>query len=68
MPERKSIAVLPLAAIAADPKLTALGNGLLEDVAAKLSQLSANTKRPHGDESGLLRIRIPVFALLLFAT
>jgi tetratricopeptide (TPR) repeat protein len=41
-PERKSIAVLPLTAIAGDPKLTAFGKGLLEDVAAKLSQLSAN--------------------------
>ena len=41
-PEKKSIAVLPLAAIADDPKLTAFGKGLLEDVAAKLSQLSAN--------------------------
>ncbi len=34
--------MLPLAAIANDPKLTAFGKGLLEDVAAKLSQLSAN--------------------------
>ena len=42
VPERKSIAVLPIAAIAGDPKLTAFGKGLLEDVAAKLSQLSAN--------------------------
>jgi tetratricopeptide (TPR) repeat protein len=41
VPERKSIAVLPLAAVAGDPKLTAFGKGLLEDVAAKLSQLSA---------------------------
>ncbi len=40
--ERKSIAVLPFADIAGDPKLTAFGKGLLEDVAAKLSQLSAN--------------------------
>jgi len=39
---RKSIAVLPFAEIAGDPKLTAFGKGLLEDVAAKLSQLSAN--------------------------
>ena len=39
---RKSIAVLPLAAIADDPKLTFFGKGLLEDVAAKLSELSAN--------------------------
>jgi tetratricopeptide (TPR) repeat protein len=42
VPERKSIAVLPFAEIASDPKLTAFGKGLLEDVAAKLSQLSAN--------------------------
>jgi serine/threonine protein kinase/tetratricopeptide (TPR) repeat protein len=40
--EKKSIAVLPLATIADDPKLTIFGKGLLEDVAAKLSQLSAN--------------------------
>lgn len=40
--EKKSIAVLPLAPIADDPKLTVFGKGLLEDVAAKLSQLSAN--------------------------
>ena len=39
---RKSIAVLPFAEIAGDPKLTAFGKGLLEDVAAKLLQLSAN--------------------------
>jgi serine/threonine protein kinase/tetratricopeptide (TPR) repeat protein len=42
VPERKSIAVLPLSAVEGDPKLTAFGKGLLEDVAAKLSQLSAN--------------------------
>jgi len=42
VPERKSIAVLPFAAVAGDPKMTAFGKGLLEDVAAKLSQLSAN--------------------------
>jgi len=41
-PEKKSIAIMPLASIADDPKLTAFGKGLLEDVAAKLSQLSAN--------------------------
>ena len=41
LPERKSLAVLPIAA-AGDPKLTAFGKGLLEDVAAKLSQLSVN--------------------------
>ena len=42
LPEKKSIAIMPLAAIADDPKLTAFGKGLLEDVAAKLSQLGAN--------------------------
>jgi tetratricopeptide (TPR) repeat protein/tRNA A-37 threonylcarbamoyl transferase component Bud32 len=42
VPEKKSIAIMPLAAIADDPKMTAFGKGLLEDVAAKLSQLSAN--------------------------
>jgi serine/threonine-protein kinase len=41
-PARKSVAVLPFAAVDGDPKLTAFGKGLLEDVAAKLSQLSAN--------------------------
>jgi len=41
-PQRKSIAILPFAAVAGDPKTTAFGKGLLEDVAAKLSQLSAN--------------------------
>jgi tetratricopeptide (TPR) repeat protein len=42
VPERKSLAVLPFVAVAGDPKMTAFGKGLLEDVAAKLSQLSAN--------------------------
>jgi len=42
VPERKSIAVLPFAEVASDPKMTAFGKGLLENVAAKLSQLSAN--------------------------
>jgi serine/threonine protein kinase/Flp pilus assembly protein TadD len=42
IPERKSIAVLPVTSSGGDPKLTAFGKGLLEDVAAKLSQLSAN--------------------------
>ena len=41
VPDRRSVAVLPMAA-ALDPKLTAFGDGLLEDVTAKLSQLSAN--------------------------
>ncbi len=39
---RHSIAILPLSAPGADAKLTAFGNGLLDDVAAKLSQLGAN--------------------------
>jgi serine/threonine protein kinase len=42
LPERRSLAVLPFPVITDDPKLTAFGKGLLEDVAAKLSQLSAN--------------------------
>jgi serine/threonine protein kinase/Tfp pilus assembly protein PilF len=41
LPERTSLAVLPIAA-SDDPKLAAFGKGLLEDVAAKLSELSAN--------------------------
>ena len=40
--QKKSVAVLPFAVIADNPKLTVFGKGLLEDVAAKLSQLSAN--------------------------
>jgi len=39
---RKSVAVLPISVGADDPKLAAFGKGLLEDIAAKLSQLSAN--------------------------
>jgi tetratricopeptide (TPR) repeat protein len=42
VPARKSIAVLPFADSTGDPKMTAFGKGLLEDVAAKLSQLSAS--------------------------
>jgi serine/threonine-protein kinase len=42
VPQRKSIAVLPFAEVAGDPKMTAFGKGLLENVTAKLSQLSAN--------------------------
>ena len=42
LPERKSIAVLPISLSTDDPKLTAFGKGLLDDVAARLSQLSAN--------------------------
>jgi serine/threonine-protein kinase len=42
VPDRRSLAVLPFGEVAGDPKLTAFGKGLLEDVAAKLSQLSAN--------------------------
>jgi tetratricopeptide (TPR) repeat protein len=41
LPEHESLAVLPMPA-ADDPKLTIFGKGLLEDVAAKLSELSAN--------------------------
>ena len=41
LPERKSLAVLPITT-ADDPKLAAFAKGLMEDVAAKLSQLSAN--------------------------
>ena len=40
--QKKSLAVLPFSASTDDPKLTIFGKGLLEDVAAKLSQLSAN--------------------------
>jgi tetratricopeptide (TPR) repeat protein len=42
IPQRKSIAMLPIVSPAGDEKLTALGKGLLDDVAAKLSQLGAN--------------------------
>ena len=42
LPQRKSIALLPIVSQAGDEKLTAFGKGLLDDVAAKLSQLSAN--------------------------
>jgi tetratricopeptide (TPR) repeat protein/TolB-like protein len=42
VPERKSIALLPFTAVTGDEKMTAFGKGLLEDVAAKLSQLSAS--------------------------
>ena len=41
LPQRESLAVLPMVATD-DAKLTAFGKGLLEDVAAKLSELSAN--------------------------
>jgi tetratricopeptide (TPR) repeat protein len=41
LPQHESLVVLPMQA-ADDPKLTAFGKGLLEDVAAKLSELSAN--------------------------
>jgi tetratricopeptide (TPR) repeat protein/tRNA A-37 threonylcarbamoyl transferase component Bud32 len=41
-PAHKSIAILPLGSGEGDPKLTAFGKGLLQDMAAKLSQLSAN--------------------------
>ncbi|HEX3822435.1 MAG TPA: protein kinase [Candidatus Sulfotelmatobacter sp.] len=42
IPERKSIALLPVVAQGGDEKLTAFGKGLLDDVGAKLSQLGAN--------------------------
>jgi serine/threonine protein kinase/tetratricopeptide (TPR) repeat protein len=42
IPEHKSLAVLPIATASGDPKLAAFGKGFLEDVAAKLSELSAN--------------------------
>jgi tetratricopeptide (TPR) repeat protein len=42
LPDRRSLAVLPFGEVTGDAKLTAFGKGLLEDVAAKLSQLSAN--------------------------
>ena len=42
IPEHKSLAVLPITVTPDDPKLAAFGNGFLEDVAAKLSELSAN--------------------------
>ncbi len=40
LPETKILAVLPFAAASADPKLTALGEGLVESVAAKLGKLT----------------------------
>lgn len=42
LPQHESLAVLPIGGGENDPKLTAFGKGLLEDVAAKLSRLSAN--------------------------
>ncbi len=42
LPARKSLAVLPISVAADDPKLAAFGRGLLDDVGARLSQLSAN--------------------------
>jgi len=42
LPQRKSLAVLPISLSSDDPKLAAFGRGLLDDVAAKLSQLGAN--------------------------
>src|SRR5580692_1214138 len=41
LPERKSLALLPIST-PDDPKLAAFGRGLLDDVGARLSQLSAN--------------------------
>jgi serine/threonine-protein kinase len=40
LPETKILAVLPFTAANADPKLTALGDGLAKSVAAKLGKLS----------------------------
>ncbi len=40
LPQTPILAVLPFKAVDGDPKLTALGEGLVESVAAKLSQLS----------------------------
>jgi eukaryotic-like serine/threonine-protein kinase len=40
LPQTKILAVLPFAAANADPKLTALGEGLVENLAAKLSKLT----------------------------
>jgi eukaryotic-like serine/threonine-protein kinase len=40
LPETKIVAVLPFATPNADPKLAALGEGLLESIAAKLSKLT----------------------------
>jgi serine/threonine protein kinase/Tfp pilus assembly protein PilF len=41
LPERKSLALLPIST-PDDPKLAAFGRGLLDDVGARLSQLSVN--------------------------
>lgn len=40
LPQTQILAVLPFKSVEGDPKLTALGEGLVESVAAKLSQLS----------------------------
>jgi len=40
LPQTQILAVLPFKSVDGDPKLTALGEGLVESVAAKLSQLS----------------------------
>jgi tetratricopeptide (TPR) repeat protein/TolB-like protein/predicted Ser/Thr protein kinase len=40
LPQTKILAVLPFTATNADPKLTALGEGLVENLAAKLSKLT----------------------------
>jgi eukaryotic-like serine/threonine-protein kinase len=42
IPNQKNIAVLPFTDVAGDPKLTAFGKGLVEDIAARLSQLSTS--------------------------
>lgn len=41
LPRRENLVVLPFRATAADPKVTAFGNGLVETLTAKLTQLSA---------------------------
>jgi serine/threonine protein kinase/tetratricopeptide (TPR) repeat protein len=40
LPQTKILAVLPFTSVSADPKLTALGEGLVKSVAAKLGKLS----------------------------
>jgi len=42
LPQTKILAVLPFATIDGNPKLTALGQGLVENLAAKLGQLTAD--------------------------
>lgn len=42
LPQPESLAVLPFGSTAADPKVAAFGNGLVETLTAKLTQLGAN--------------------------